>query len=223
MLITAIERQPRRRGRVEVWVDGERRFDVSRDLARARGLRIGQAIDETEIETLLALDARRESLRVAASMIARRPRSEREVRQRLTIRRFSVSVIGETIDKLKAAGLLDDREFAQAWVEARDHRSPRGRRLVAAELRARGVDLPTAVEASEQISEEDAAYRAAARRMRSLSHVEYVEFRDRLATHLQRRGFGWDAIRATVDRCWREREGASDIDVAFDDFEYAIE
>lgn len=223
MLITAIERQPRRRARVEVHVDGQRRFDLSRDLARTRALRPGQPIDESEIAALVALDARRESLRTAASMIARRPRSEREVRQRLAMRRFDATVIAETVTKLKTAGLLDDRAFAESWVEARDDRSPRGRRLVAAELRARGVDMPTAIEASDQISEEDAAYRAAAKRVLSLANADYAAFREKLAAHLQRRGFGWDVIRTTIDRCWRERGGGSDADPAFDDLEYAIE
>jgi hypothetical protein len=43
--------------------------------------------------------------------------------------------------------------------------------------------------------------------MRSLSRLEFAAFRDRLAGHLQRRGFGWDVIRATVRRCWDEARG----------------
>ncbi len=229
MIITAIERQPRRRGRVEVWTDGQCRFDVSRKLVRERGLRIGHEIDGAEIDEIVALDARREALRLAASLIARRPRSEREVGQRLSMRRFDPALVRETLDKLKAAGLIDDREFAQSWVEARDHRSPRGRRMVAAELRARGVDAPTAVVATAQIEEEDAAYRAASRPLRTLRDAEYARFRDRLVSHLQRRGFAWGVIRSTIDRCWRERDDAAlDADAAsaehaFDDLEYAIE
>src|SRR2546423_935973 len=83
MIITAIERQRKRRGRVEVWVDGGLRFDVSSALAKSRGLRPGATIEATEIETIVALDARRAAMQVATSMLARRPHSEREVRRRL--------------------------------------------------------------------------------------------------------------------------------------------
>ena len=76
-------------------------------------------------------------------------------------------------------------------------------RLIARELRANGVEAAIADEAAAAVSDEDAAYRLAARRLRSLAGLEYDAFRNRLGAYLQRRGFGWDVCRATVDRCWR--------------------
>ena len=223
MIIVAMERQPRRRARVEVSTDDGRRFDVSRALARERGLRAGRPIDTEEIDELVALDARREALRSAGSMLARSQRSERELRRRLAMRRFDGSVIAETIDRLRAAGLVNDRQFAESWVEARDHRRPRGRRLAAAELRAHGIDAATAIAAAGQISEEDAAYRAAGKHLRTLRNADYPRFRRGLAACLQRRGFGWDTIRATIDRCWRECGGGAADEDALDDLEGAME
>jgi regulatory protein len=176
-------------------------------------LRPGAAIDAAQIEAIVAADRRRAALETAAAMLARRPRSEREVRRRLEGRRFDAPVIEETVARLRELKLLDDAEFARAWTESRDRSSPRGRRLIVQELRAAGVAGPTAIEAASAVSEEEAAYRVAEKKARALASCDYRAFRDKLGAHLQRRGFGWETARATVDRCWREANGeAADTD-----------
>jgi len=205
MIITSVEPTPRRRGRVDVLVDGEPAFEIAREAARTHGLRPGRAVEQPEIDALLAADARKSALDTAVAMLARRPHSEREVRRRLARQKCQPAVADETVAKLKGARLLDDAEYARAWAESRDRTSPRGRRLLVRELRANGVELAVAQEATALLSEEDAAYRVASRAVRSLPDLEYRAFRDRLGARLQRRGFGWDVCVATVDRCWRER------------------
>ena len=206
MIITAVESTRKRRGRVDVYVDGVVAFDVARATAAARGLRPGVGIDGVEIETIVASDRRRAALETAAAMLARRPHSEREVRRRLALRQFEAGLIDETVARLRDLRLLDDAEFARAWTESRDRSSPRGRRLIVQELRTAGVAAPTAVEAASAVSEDEAAYRVAEKKSRALASCEYRAFRDKLGSHLQRRGFGWDVARATVERCWRDLE-----------------
>jgi regulatory protein len=213
VIITAVEPAQKRRGRVEVYVDGVVAFDIARTTATGRGLRPGAAIDAAQIEAIVAADRRRAALETAAAMLARRPRSEREVRRRLAGRRFEAPMIEETVARLRELKLLDDAEFARAWTESRDRSSPRGRRLIVQELRAAGVAGPTAIEAASAVSEEEAAYRVAEKKARALASCDYRAFRDKLGAHLQRRGFGWETARATVDRCWREATGeAADTD-----------
>lgn len=212
MIITSIERTRGRRSRIDVYVDGELAFDLARDTASKRELRPGRPIDRVEIEALVAADARRSALDTAAAMLARRPRSEREVRRRLAQRKCEPALIDETVERLRDMKLIDDAEFARAWAESRDRSSPRGRRLIAGELRAYGVTAAVAGEAAATVSEADAAYRVAAKRMRSLTGADYRAFRDRLGSHLQRRGFAWDVVRGTVERCWSESGGGAPAD-----------
>ena len=210
MIITAVEPAPKRRGRVAVFVDGVAAFDVARSTAASRGLRPGAAIDDAEIAAIVAADRRRAALETAVAMLARRPRSEREVRRRLATRKFDAALVDETVARLRELKLLDDAEFARAWTESRDRSSPRGRRLIVQELRAAGVTAPTAVDAASAVSEDEAAYRVAEKKARALTSCDYRAFRDKLGAHLQRRGFGWETARATVDRCWREMQARTD-------------
>jgi regulatory protein len=79
------------------------------------------------------------AMEVAARFLATRPRTRWELQRRL--RRASVSdeLISSTLDRLAALGYVDDAGFARWWAEQRDRHSPRGRRLVEAELRQHGV------------------------------------------------------------------------------------
>jgi regulatory protein len=212
MIITSIERKRGRRGRVEVYVDGVLRFDIAREAATKRTLRPGREIADSEIAAMVAEDARRSALDTAVAMLARRPRSEREIRRRLAQRKCDAALTDETIELLRQRGLIDDAEFARSWAESRDRSSPRGKRLIAAELRAHGVELALASEAVAPIADDDAAYRVAAKRLHALEGADDRTFRDRLGAHLQRRGFGWETVRATVQRCLAER-AATDVSI----------
>ncbi len=154
-------------------------------------------------------------------MLARRPCSERDVRQRLARRRFDPALIDDTLRKLHDAKLLDDAAYARSFTEARDRISPRGRRLLVQELRAHGVAAAIATDAVAEVSDADAAYRVAERKLRSLAALDYQAFRNRLGSLLQRRGFGWEICKTTVDRCWRECR-AADGDTKSDDFEVPV-
>lgn len=204
MTITGIERNNRRRSRVDLYINGVVACDISRVTAKKRDLRIGSELSEAELAALIAEDRKREAMETAAAMLARRPHSEREVRRRLTQRKLDEPVIEATLARLKDVRLLDDTEFARSFAESRGRRSPRSKRLLVQELRAVGVDATVAASAVADVSDVDAAYELAQTRVRSLARLEEQAFRQRLSGLLQRRGFGWDVTRSTVDRCWLE-------------------
>ena len=51
----------------------------------------------------------------------------------------SDEVVDATLGKLSELGYVDDAAFVAWWAEQRDRHAPRGRRLVEAELRQRGI------------------------------------------------------------------------------------
>jgi regulatory protein len=206
MRITAIEKQERR-PRVNIFTDGVYRFSLSLAVFGESGLQVGAEVREADVIQLEAADARYVAYQAAVRLLSYRPRSEKELRRRLRQRSVAETVVDETIEKLKRQGYVDDTAFAQSWVASRNQISPRGKRLLTWELRAKGVAAETAAEAAAGTSDEDAAYRAALKRVRSLRTDDPVEFRRRLGDFLVRRGFSWDVVRTTVDRLWSEAGG----------------
>lgn len=206
MFITGLAPHNRRRSRLDLFVDGVIAGQISRQTAKKRALRPGLELTPEQVTDLLAEDQRHLALQAAAAMIARRPRSERQVRQALRRRKLDDEAITSCVERLKDARLLDDEDYARHYTESRDRTSPRSQRLLQQELLVAGVAREVAAAAVAEVSNEDAAYRVAERRRRSLDNLDEGTYRSRLGSYLQRRGFSWDIARSTVDRCWRELE-----------------
>ncbi|OGO50870.1 MAG: hypothetical protein A2148_07910 [Chloroflexi bacterium RBG_16_68_14] len=203
MIVTAVERQQRRR-RGNVFVDGRFALALGMELAAEHDLRPGRTLSPEELSALAEAEARRNALESALRLLSYRPRSERELGDRLARKGFGREVIAGTLSRLRELGYLDDAAFARFWTETRQAFRPRSRWLLAGELRRRGVSQEAAEGATAAISDEQAAYQAAARRLRALRGLEYQQFRERLGRFLTSRGFSYAVARRTIERCWAE-------------------
>lgn len=165
------------------------------------------------------------AMEIAARYLATRPRTAWEVRRRLQRSGAEEPVLAATLDRLATLGYVDDDAFVRWWLEQRDRHAPRGRRLVEAELRQRGV----AREAIERLREEwDAPERgpddqdlpatdaeragvALARHLRGRPVPDDPKARQRLGMFLVRRGFDPDTVRGAI------RDAVTDGDEPVDD------
>jgi regulatory protein len=203
MRITSIEHIPRKR-RYEVRIDHVLVVPMSPEVLAQAQLRAGQEISEERLKTLEQTEARHSALAGALRLLSYRQRSEKEMRDALQRRGVKGELLAETMARLQQLRLLDDADFARTYVDQRDRTAPRGRRLLAAELKARGVGKTAIEEPLADVDETDAAYRAAAKRAQTLVRLPYADFQRRLGDHLLRRGFGYETSRATVRRLWAE-------------------
>jgi regulatory protein len=146
----------------------------------------------------------------ALRFLANRPRSEREIRRRLAEKGHDPDRVSRVMEKLTRLKLVDDRAFAEYWLENRALHRPKGARALRAELFAKGVGREVVDDAvvQQERDEPDDAYRAAQRQASRWPADDERAFRQRLAQFLQRRGFDWDAIEAASKRLWEERVGA---------------
>ncbi len=208
MRVTAIERPPRKR-RYDVRIDDARVVPLSREVLAAANLSVGQEVDDSLVAELEAAEARHTAMTAALRLLSYRHRSEREMWDALRSRRIPEAIAGETLDRLRQLRLLDDQAFAEAWTESRQRNSPRGRRMLLAELAQKGVEREVAEASVAAIDEEDAALRAGRKRARTLGGLEFREFRRRLGDFLARRGFGYEVCEAAVKQLWAE-VGSSD-------------
>ncbi len=145
----------------------------------------------------------------ALRLVSYRPRSEAEVRERLS-RRFPPSAVDDALQSLKRAGLLDDTDFARMWTESRVTHRPRAASRIRRELLDKGVSPDTVEAAVDGVDDTENAYRAASRLADRLRGERREVFTRRIWAHLQRRGFGSSAVRSAASRLWDEtREEAS--------------
>jgi regulatory protein len=200
--ITAIEVQKRSPNRVNIHLDGEFAFGLARIVAA--WLRVGQELSDEKIEQLQLEDAREWAYQQAMLFLSYRARSESEIRHNLRKHEIPESVIEQTLERLRQDGLANDHQFARAWVENRTVFRPRSRRMMAMELRQKGLDEEAVSSAVESVDDEALAYEAAQKRIARLKSLEWNEFRKKLSDFLARRGFSYSVIAPVVTRLWNE-------------------
>jgi len=200
--ITAIVAQKKRRDRVNIHLDGEFAFGLTR--ITAGWLRVGQELDEKKIEQLQAEDAKERALQQALLFLSYRARSESEIRKNLQKHKIPETVIEETLQRLRRDGLANDEQFARAWVENRSTFRPRSRRMMAMELRQKGIDDEVMQPALQDFDDEALAYQAAQKRAARFEGLEWNEFRKKLSGFLTRRGFSYSVIGPVVTQIWSE-------------------
>ncbi len=195
--ITALRVQRRNRNRVNVYLDG--RFAFGLAAIEAARLRVGQVLSDEDIARLRQRDTAERAAERALDLLSYRPRSEAEIRERLT-ERYDPETAGEVLERLRRSGLVDDREFARYWVQNRLQHNPRGAVALRQELYQKGVDESAIEEALAEYNEEEAAARAAETARRKLRGLPPDVFRRRLTDYLLRRGFSYGVVRAVVQQ-----------------------
>ena len=202
--ITALRVGKGRRKRVSVFLDGEFAFSLEAEIALKEDLRVDQELSPERADELANASNYRRCYDAAALILSYRPRSEPELRTKLSEKNFPEVSINEVISRMKEQGLVNDEDFAEFWKDNRDSFSPRSQWLTGQELRRKGVSEEIISRVVGELDDEDSAYRAARKKARNLPRNNYQNFFRRLGEHLQRRGFTYGVIKVTVQRLWDE-------------------
>jgi regulatory protein len=201
--ITAIRVQKRNKERANIYIDGQFAFGL--ELIEAAKLSKGQVLTDPEIAALQVIDEIGRAREAGLNFLAHRPRSRREVVQRLRKHGYPEPAIGAAVERLERAGLVDDRAFAEYWVRNREQFRPRGRFALRQELRQKGVESNVIEDVLQDLDESDSAYRAAMQRSAQWSRLDETSAYRKCSGFLQRRGFGYDVIQEVWARIQQER------------------
>jgi len=147
-------------------------------------------------------DAAREA---ALRLLERTRRTRSDLAKRLRDRGFAAVAVEQALDRLSRVGLVDDVEYACAFLRGRASRRPAGRRRLELELRARGVGGEDVARAFERFGEQapgpdeaEGAKRVLALAERRYRSLDARTRRQRLYALLLRRGFDREAIEAAL-------------------------
>ncbi len=165
---------------MSIYLDGEYSFGLSRIVAA--WLQVGQKISDAKIAALKSSDTGEVAYQKALRLISNRPRTEKEIRERLARDEFDERIIDSILIKLRESGLVADTQYAKQWVENRNELHPRSQRLIRMELRKKGIEDETIDQVLKDSAEDpELAKQAANQYARKLTQLEWLEFRKRLS------------------------------------------
>ncbi len=206
MRITKIENQKKRAGRKNIYADGAFLAGASDETILRLKLRTGDELTPDVLDVLRRTEELYSARTAALRYLSHRPRTEREIRDKLREKEFSDADISRTLAELRQAGLVDDREFARMYVRDALAVRPIGKLLVRRKLLLLGVAKELVDDIVGEFfgpDSEKAAALAAGRKFLS-THRSRREERDprglrvRLSAYLARRGYGWDVIQPVM-------------------------
>jgi len=146
---------------------------------------------------------------IALNALVARAKSKGELLDHLKKRGVEDDVAQATIFRLQENGLINDAEFAKAWTQSRHTSKKLSKRIIAGELRTRGVDQSSIDVALDEIDDESeyrTAFSLGMKKYNTMSRLEpEVQIR-RIQSLLQRKGFSFP----TIARVIRELDVQSD-------------
>jgi regulatory protein len=140
--------------------------------------------------------ARAQAKQLCLRLLTAGPRSRAELARALAGKGFPPDAAEAALDRLAAARLVDDVDFAEQWVRSRHGRMGKGREVLAIELRDKGIDEEIISGALAGLTDEDERERGAdlvRKKLRAMSVGDDRADRDRamrrLVGMLARRGY----------------------------------
>ena len=197
MRITGIETT--KRGRYALMVDGEFAFSVHRDsFLLNRWLQKDAEVTPGQLEQLRREDEFRSAREQAMDCLTAAEQTGGMLRQKL-LRRYGEEAAEAAVLRMEELGLINDREYSRRFAADAVNLRSWPRRRIAAELQKKGVAEDVIAEALADVTEEteiETACRLLEKQYRE--KLRDRREREKAKAALQRRGFGYEVIRAAA-------------------------
>jgi regulatory protein len=212
LIITKIKRLRGKRQRYSVYLDDVPSLELSDWTIGKCGLRTGDDLDEQTVDKIKSTEAETQAKNNAINYLSYRQRSSKEIIDHLIKKGFTRECAEDVTRQLQSARMVNDLEFAYAFIRDRLKRKPTGQALLRMQLLAKGITSTTAdMVISELVSpqsQQTSALQAAKRKIQltqySKKSSDEEKRKKRLLDFLLRRGFSYEialkTIRTTLDR-----------------------
>ncbi len=212
MQITDIQSQKKTPTRVNVYLDGEFAFGVSQEQKILHKLKIGDNLDQKQIDAVIFADQTDRLFEKAIKFLSFRPRSRKEIHDNL-LQKLRLTDKGDeekktfeksiesVLKRLEKIGQINDTDFATWWVDQRTRFKKASPRIIKSELFQKGIDKEIIDQVLQEntVSPLETATAAAQKKLSSYQKLDSAEFKIKMGRYLAARGFDWEIIKKVVD------------------------
>lgn len=160
--------------------------------------RVGCAITEEQLNTLLAISQYNRARERALYLLGLRDYACKELEQKLHTE-APPEIAASVVARLCEVGLLDDERYAARLARALSEEKHYPRRRIEQELRRRGIAPLLAQTAAEEVDGEDFEQALALLERKYYNKLDDPDSRRRVIAALARRGFSYGAIRRAFE------------------------
>lgn len=203
MEITAITPQVKDKTRCNIEADGRFYCGMKLETVVSNRLKVGMHVSGEELSRMQLESEKLTALDKALFHITATMKTEQEVRDYLKKKGYLSDVCDYVIERMKAQGFLDDAAYAAAYAEHAGAR--KGKRLIAAELKRKGIadgDIESALETL--TGEEESAKTVLEKYLRGKPLDRKTL--QKAFSYLIGKGFGYETARAALGSLAEEEE-----------------
>lgn len=198
MKITDIKQQVKSPERYSIFVDGKFSFGLSESALMTSTLKVGKEITPEELAELKDTARSDKAYGQALGLIARRKRSEWEIRDYFKRKEYESELIEMLVERLYKSRWLDDAAFAQMWVENRRLLKSTSARRIAQELKAKRVSDDNISQAlANDATDEQEVLRDLVVRKQKQSRYQDTQ---KLMAYLVRQGYNYGDVKQAMSQ-----------------------
>ena len=196
--ITALLQPPDKKGRVDVYVDGEYLMSVSENAALEAKLHVGMEIDEQALADIEHSVQITKAKNKAYDYLSYGDMSEKKLLDKLTRFGFSEDIAHECVESMREAGYINNARYACALADSLANTKLYGPRRIMQELKLRGIgieDAQNALNSLETDYTQSIKALVCGRLRRDMTNPREVQ---KLIAALMRNGYDYDMIKASL-------------------------
>ena len=132
-----------------------------------------------------------------------RPRSEKEIRDYLKKKKSDEQSTEKIIQRLKESKFINDKDFANWFIEQRTIIKPKAQRIIKIELKRKGIDNDLIEQLLIETPSTDLAKakKLAEKRIQRYSkEIDRKKVFEKMARYLASKGFDYDVIKEVIDQ-----------------------
>ena len=202
-IITQIAVQAKDKNRCNLYLDGKFFCGLNIETVIKYKLKVGVSVTETELDAIQYDSEKLQALAKATNYLSKALKTERQMKDYLLGKGYGNAVVFFVIDKLKEYGYIDDLLYAQSYL--RTYKDKKGVKLIAYELKLKGVDGDIISTALSEFEESENPAIAIAQKFCVGKEVT-KELVQKLYRKLLSKGFTYDQVKQAIDQVYQGDE-----------------
>ena len=195
--ITAVTAQKKNSERCNIFLDGSFYCGLNLKTLFENRIKVGDVIDEEKLNEIQFDSERNTAMDKAMTYLSRSIKTEKQVRQYLKDKGYLEKISDKVISKLKEYNLINDADYSFSY--ASTYSKYKGKRLIAYELKTKGVSEEDISAALENTEGEDEAAAALAKKYLKNKTADFKTIQ-KCYKHLLSKGFTYDTAKAAVEK-----------------------
>lgn len=197
MKVTDIKQQLKRQNRYSVYVDDKYAFSLGESALLDQKIHVNQEVSLAELRGYKEASQLDKYYNLALAYVARRMRSQWELRNYFRRKQIDDDSAQYIIDRLMDFGYVDDLAFARSWVDNRRLLKPVSRRRLTQELRQKRVadDIVRQVLEDDLTTDRDSLWQLIERKRKQSRYQDATK----LMQYLARQGYGYEDIKSAIN------------------------